>query len=161
MNKETTCFFTGHRIISNDIKEILRNRLKDNIIKLIEEYDVDTFISGGALGFDTIAAEVVIEIRKKYPNIKLKMYLPCYGQSKKWSHKSQYKYRLIVANADECIYTLKRSYTSGCMKFRNIQMIWDSRYCIAFYKKERSGTSYTVKNAQKSSVKVINIADEI
>ncbi len=159
MNKETTCFFTGHRIIPKSIKEILRDKLKENIIKLIEEYDVDTFISGGALGFDTIAAETVIDIRNEYPNIKLKMYLPCYGQSKRWNYENQYKYRLIVANADEVIYIVKRNYTNDCMKLRNIKMIWDSKYCIAFYKNDRSGTSYTVKNAQLHNVKIINIAD--
>ena len=46
---------------------------------MITEYGVNTFIDGGALGFDTIAAETVIEMREKYQNIKLVMYLPCYG----------------------------------------------------------------------------------
>ncbi len=37
---------------------------------MIAEYGVNTFIDGGALGFDTIAAETVIEMREKYQKYK-------------------------------------------------------------------------------------------
>lgn len=76
MDKSKTCFFTGHRKIAQSKIEIVKAQLAENIEKMITEYDVNTFIDGGALGFDTIAAETVIEMREKYQNIKLVMYLP-------------------------------------------------------------------------------------
>ena len=76
MDKSKTCFFTGHRKIAQSKIEIVKAQLAENIEKMIAEYGVNTFIDGGALGFDTIAAETVIEMREKYQNIKLVMYIP-------------------------------------------------------------------------------------
>ena len=64
MDKSKTCFFTGHRKIAQSKIEIVKAQLAENIEKMITEYGVNTFIDGGALGFDTIAAETVIEMRE-------------------------------------------------------------------------------------------------
>ena len=88
MDKSKTCFFTGHRKIAQSKIEIVKAQLAENIEKMITEYGVNTFIDGGALGFDTIAAETVIEMREKYQNIKLVMYLPCYGQRNNFQYNS-------------------------------------------------------------------------
>lgn len=64
LSRSKTCFFTGHRKIANDKKDIISLKIKENIERLINEYEVETFISGAALGFDTIAAECVIELKK-------------------------------------------------------------------------------------------------
>ena len=71
MEKLRTCFFTGHRKIADSILDEIKIKLTENIEKLIIDYDVNNFISGGALGFDTISAEIVCEMKKKYPHIKL------------------------------------------------------------------------------------------
>lgn len=99
MDKSKTCFFTGHRKIAQSKIEIVKAQLAENIEKMITEYGVNTFIDGGALGFDTIAAETVIEMREKYQNIKLVMYLPCYGQSKMWKESEQFRYRMVLSKA--------------------------------------------------------------
>lgn len=161
MDKIRTCFFTGHRRLSAERREEIKSSLLNNIEKLIVEHDVKNFISGGALGFDTLAAEAVREIRYKYPHIRLLLYLPCYGQEKKWSAKQQYRYNLMKAGADEILYVTEGEYTDKCMLLRNLRMIRDSHYCIAFCVMERSGTGLTIKNATEVGVKVINIADEI
>lgn len=161
MNKLRTCFFTGHRRLPaakfDDIKRIL----SENIERLIIEYDVRDFISGGALGFDTAAAEAVLEMKKKYPHIRLLLYLPCYGQSTKWGLVQQYKYRMMLSRADEIVYVTEEKYKDGCMQLRNMRMIKDSFFCIAFCILSRSGTGYTLKSAGEVGVKIVNIADEI
>ena len=111
MDKSKTCFFTGHRKIAQSKIEIVKAQLADNIEKMITEYGVNTFIDGGALGFDTIAAETVIEMREKYQNIKLVMYLPCYGQSKMWKESEQFRYRMVLSKADKIIYITESVYT--------------------------------------------------
>ena len=63
MEKMKTCFFTGHRRITDNKLEDIKRKLTENIENLIINYDVKNFISGGALGFDTIAAEAVYEIK--------------------------------------------------------------------------------------------------
>ena len=123
MDKSKTCFFTGHRKIAQSKIEIVKAQLAENIEKMIAEYGVNTFIDGGALGFDTIAAETVIEMREKYQNIKLVMYLPCYGQSKMWKESEQFRYRMVLSKADKIIYITESVYTDDCMKLRNLKMI--------------------------------------
>ena len=42
------------------------------------------FIAGGALGFDTIGAKCVLDLKEKYKNIRLTLALPCKNQCKGW-----------------------------------------------------------------------------
>lgn len=161
MSRSKTCFFTGHRKIANDKKEIISLKIKENIERLINEYEVDTFISGAALGFDTIAAECVIELKKRYPHIRLLLYLPCYGQSRRWSDAQQYRYRVMLSTADEYKYITHSEYTEECMYKRNMEMVKDSCFCIAFCILSASGAGLTLRNAELSGIDIINIADEI
>lgn len=161
MDKLRTCFFTGHRKIANRKIDIIKKKTAETIEKLIIEYDVKNFISGGALGYDTIAAETVIEMRKKYPHIKLFLYLPCYGQSANWTDSQKFRYRMMMAYADEAIYVTEDKYTENCMKLRNMKMIKDSFFCIAFCILSNSGTGLTIRNAEVAGANIFNIADEI
>lgn len=45
------------------------------------------FGAGGALGFDTIAAFAVLKLKKRYPNIRLILVLPCLDQTRGWSRE--------------------------------------------------------------------------
>lgn len=67
----------------------MAQRLENEIIRLIIEGNF-IFLAGGALGFDTIAAQIVIKLKKKYPHIQLVLILPCRSQSKYWSKKNIY-----------------------------------------------------------------------
>ncbi len=66
--------FTGHRkiVITPELKNKLTNFLKN----LIVQGTVD-FYTGGAIGWDTIAAQTVLRLREVYPQIKLHLVLPC------------------------------------------------------------------------------------
>lgn len=161
MEKIRTCFFTGHRKIANDKLEEIKEYLINNIENLIINYDVKNFISGGALGFDTIAAETVIELKEKYPHIKLIIYIPCYGQSGKWNKYQKYRYRNMLAKADRTIYITEKEYTNDCMRLRNMKMVRDSFFCIAFCMISNTGTGQTLRHAKSTGVEIVNIADEI
>lgn len=57
--------------------------MKEKLKQLIKESISNGylyFISGLALGFDIFAAEMVLEIKKEYPKIKLIAVLPCKDQ---------------------------------------------------------------------------------
>ena len=56
--KEQTCCFTGHRKIPPMQSVEIAERLKTELIKLIDQGYL-FFGAGGALGFDTIAAKAV------------------------------------------------------------------------------------------------------
>ena len=153
MSKETTCCFTGHRVLGNDFS---RKKLVFYIEKLIE-LGVDTFIAGGALGFDTVAEEEIISAKKNHPQIKLFIYAPCKNQSERWNVFQKMKYKRLLASADlvdmpEC------SYFDGCMKERNYRMVDSSSFCIAYFNKEkfRSGTAQTLRYAEIKGLKLFN-----
>lgn len=62
MNK--ICCFTGYRNLANEDLANITKQVKNAIYELYKN-GVDTFITGGALGFDTLAAQYVIAYCKK------------------------------------------------------------------------------------------------
>lgn len=159
--KSKTCFFTGHRKLPSNrlerIKRILELKIKD----LIEYRGVDCFIAGGALGFDMIAAQTVLDLKREYPQIKLYLYLPCYNQSLRWSAENQYKWHMMMSKVDGYIYVTEGGYTGDCMKKRNRRMAEDSEYCIAYCVMSASGTGSTLAYAEALNRSIYNIADDI
>lgn len=60
--KSKTCCFTGHRKIPPENFEEISRRLETVIIRLIENGCI-YFGAGGALGFDTLAAQAVLKLK--------------------------------------------------------------------------------------------------
>lgn len=154
---ESRCCFTGHRAIPSDKSKELAQRIKDGIEYLYANMGVTTFFSGGALGFDTLAAEAVIEKRKRHPNLRLVIVVPCRDQAARWSAADKARYERINRNADEVIYLAER-YFNGCMHQRNRYMIDHSAYCICYLTKQTGGTTYTVQYARECGLRIFNLA---
>ena len=53
-------------------------------IKYMIAQGVDTFICGGAIGFDTLCAQEVLNAKALHPHIKRHIYAPCNNQSDSW-----------------------------------------------------------------------------
>ena len=157
-NTKNACSFTGHRTVPVAERDLISMKLNDTLVTLIEEKGVDTFIAGGALGFDTMAALAVLKLKNIYPHIKLRLAIPCENQTKGWSENAISLYNDIMKKADEVIYTGK-VYTSGCMHVRNRYMVDASDRCVAYMTRESGGTAYTVKYALEKGKTVINIAE--
>ena len=83
LNMRTVCF-TGHRKIPPKRMTSLARRLRTEIIELIDKGYL-YFGTGGALGFDTLAAQTVLDLKSDYPQIKLILVLPCLSQADSWS----------------------------------------------------------------------------
>lgn len=79
--RNQVCCFTGHRHIPEEYYETLKQQLRQEIENLILK-GVCYFGAGGALGFDTLAALTVLELKQQYPLIKLILVLPCPKQAK-------------------------------------------------------------------------------
>lgn len=156
--KELTCCFTGHRSIPTEDYDAIKKRTEEAVERLIER-GVVFFGAGGALGFDTLAAEVVLEKKKSHPNVKLILVLPCYDQDRLWSYEDKKVYANIKAQADKIVYTSEK-YTRGCMHKRNRHLVDGSAYCICYLVKEEGGTFYTVNYAKDANLKIINVAKE-
>ena len=155
--KERTCCFTGHRKIPTPDMPRLKLALEKAIIKKIEE-GVLYFGAGGALGFDTLAAQTVIDLRGTYPDIKLILVLPCPDQDKFWSEQERAIYADIKEKADKITY-VEPSYTRYCMHKRNRHLVDNSAHCICYLREPVGGTAYTVSYATKKGLDIINLAN--
>ena len=151
------CCFTGHRQIPQDLAPKLKQRVKDGIEYLYANMGVTTYYAGGALGFDALAAEAVIEQRKKYPSISLVLVIPCRNQAVRWSAGDKAKYEQLKGDANEVI-CLAEHYFSGCMHQRNRYMVDHSRACICYLTERTGGTAYTVKYARERGLRIFNLA---
>lgn len=156
MHREQTCCFTGHRKISARDEGYINKKLETEIEKLIST-GVRYFGVGGALGFDTIAALKILEMRKIYPHIKLILVFPCKNQTERWKTEDIEIYNQIKEQCDKYVY-VSENYDSSCMFKRNRHLVDNSKYCIAYCNKTSGGTYYTLNYAKQKGLTVINIS---
>ncbi|MBE6586985.1 MAG: DUF1273 domain-containing protein [Ruminococcaceae bacterium] len=159
MDKEKTAFFTGHRAIPESSVRPMLSELYSTVCRLILE-GYDSFICGGAVGFDTYSAECVLSFRERFPDIRLTLALPCRDQTMKWnSLKDLNKYKSILGRADSVVY-VRDFYCDGCMLERNRWMADHSSLCIAYLTKSKGGSAYTYNYSKKIGIRIINIAEK-
>lgn len=154
--RDMTCCFTGHRKLPPGEKKLIAMRLEKAITRLIDQ-GVIFYGAGGALGFDTLAAQTVLYLRQYYPQIKLILVLPCLNQTRGWSEADITIYEDIKQQADKVVYT-SRTYFKGCMHRRNRHLVDNSSVCLCYLTESKGGTYQTVTYAQKCGRQIINLA---
>ena len=153
---KTACAFTGHRPKSFPwgydesapgcvlLKEVLAAQ-----ISALAEQGVTDFLSGMAQGVDLWCAQIVLDLKKKNPALKLHAILPCEGQESKWTVSAQELYHSVLAQANEVIY-VGQEYSQDCMLNRNRYLVDHSAILLAVYNGTwRSGTGATVRYARQ------------
>lgn len=155
--KELSCCFSGHRSISYELGDQLSQRIRDGIQYLYDNMSITTYYAGGALGFDSLAAEAVIEQKKKQPDIRLVIVIPCRSQAERWNAADKARYEKINNSADEII-CLSEHYYRGCMHQRNRYMVDHSCACICYLTEPTGGTAYTVQYARERGLRIFNLA---
>lgn len=155
-NGKKICCFTGHRKIDGESLQTLSILLDKALSSLIAN-GVTVFRAGGAMGFDTLAALKVIELREQNPSVRLELFIPCREQADKWDKRSKEYYSYILQKADSTVY-VRDNYVKGCMLERNRKMVEGSDFCIGFCMSDKGGSAYTLNYAKKNNVRVINLA---
>ena len=153
------CSFSGHRAIPPGAEPRLRLLLRRRIAALASE-GCTAFLCGGAVGFDTLAAEEVLAERILRPEVTLSLALPCPDQDKSWPAAARRRFRRIVAEADETI-LVSPEYHRYCMVQRNRFMVDHSSRLICYLTGETGGTAFTVRYALKAGIPVENLAMEL
>lgn len=151
MDRDITCFFTGHRDIPEHRYSEIYRQTTEYIQKLYRE-GIKNFVCGGAIGFDTLAARAVLEQRELL-DIKLHLVLPCANQTDYFSPSQKAEYDFILQNCDSSE-TLFEHYVRGCMHARNRRMVEMSVACIAYCTKQTGGAAYTVKQAISNNLPI-------
>lgn len=161
MNKKNiTCCFTGHRQIPSTDYPIIKEQLEDTITMLINNYGVKYFGVGGALGFDTLVAKTILNIKKYSPDIKMILVLPCKNQTDRWNEYDKIVYENIKKQADKIVY-IEEQYTDDCMLKRNRHLVNNSEFCVCYMTRNYGGTAYTYSYAKRRGLKIYNLADMI
>jgi uncharacterized phage-like protein YoqJ len=116
-----------------------------------------TFQTGMAMGIDIWAAEIVLKLKLKFPELRLICYLPCETQAYKWPNHWREKYFDALAGADDVI-CLQARYTAGCMQRRNRVMIDRSSRLIAVHDGASSSVmGHTIRYAKTQGLDIVII----
>lgn len=158
-----TACFTGHRPDklggyddNNDTARKVKAALASRIKTLVEQGCIE-FISGGALGVDTWAAEIVLEFKKAQPQIKLTVAKPFPSQDRMWPQVSKDRFKVFCDAADQVVDVCPDPYDPAKMMERNRWMVDRADYVIAVWDGSTGGTGNCVKYARKKDKQIILI----
>lgn len=161
---KTACAFTGHRPHKfpwkgneADLRCVaLKAVLAEQVEKLVAA-GVTDFYSGMADGSDVWLSQIVLDLRKENPALKLHCCLPCEGQADKWSSSAQERYHSILGQANSVIY-VSHKYYDDCMIARNHRLVEAAgRLLAVFNGVKRSGTGATLNYARKLGREILII----
>lgn len=152
--KNFTCCFTGHRQLAQRHIERLPAALEAGIRDLIARgYFV--FAAGGAVGFDTLAAETVLSLKAEFSQLRLIIVAPCATQADGWGAADKRRYERLLQAADDYI-CLEAAYTPGCMQKRNRRLVEMSSACLSYCTRTHTGSSQTVSYAKAQGLEIID-----
>lgn len=162
MTREKTASFSGYRSEklpdegmsgSNSIgalQTILRIAVEDLVLGGFTH-----FMVGMADGFDTMAAEAVLDVKQKHPLIHLIAILP-FDDGRNHSDT----YTSILSQCSDTVVVSQKAH-KGTYLTRNEYLVDNSSFLICYYDGRYGGTEYTVEYAQKNRVPVRNLWAEI
>lgn len=157
--KEQTCCFTGHRAIPTDKMQEIIGKTEAKVRERISE-GYQCFVVGGAVGYDTLAAELLFRLRDvEHMGIRVTLAYPFDGYTAPWSEEQKATYTRLLPLYDERI-CVAAAASRGAYLARDRYMVDVSSMCIAYCTRQTGGTAYTVRYATKKGVPVINVAED-
>lgn len=155
--EKTTCCFTGHREIPDEVKEKLEVKLGDIVSELITR-GVKNFRCGGNLGFDTLAAFSIVRLKAvAFPFIKLTMVLSADNQAAYWTVEENAVYQKLLDQADEVVYIPERG-NKDYLSERSYKLVDGSQVCVCYVTNDSGGAAFTVEYAREKGLEIINVA---
>lgn len=131
---------TGHRKMEHDpkvVKEIIREKL--------HQYEADVVVTGMALGFDLLVAEVCLE-----EDIPFVAAIPCRGQTKTWPSREKTRYIKTLEKAWKYKIVSPGPFQIWKLFERNKWIVNRSTIMLSYWNGEdKGGTAATVRFAKK------------
>ena len=153
-----SCAITGHRPnyfkFGYDEEHPDCIKLKLAILRQIELFyhsGFTRFLTGGALGVDMWAAEIVIELMGLHKDMEFYCVIPYEEQAARWSPPQRERYYTILSRSTRNI-LIGAQYTGYCYSKRNRYLVDNSDILMAVYdaaETKKSGTRSTVEYAHK------------
>ena len=160
--RKKRCCFTGHRPEKMGVSpQVVKDRLERAVDEAIRD-GYRTFISGMCRGTDIWAAQIVLDRKRKLPDLRLILAIPYPNCESGWGTEWQSQYRKLLSQADLVRY-IQPSFSRSCFQKRNMWMVSHASRVIAVYNGSAGGTRNTIEFARKKNVDVrsiLNIVDE-
>ena len=158
MREKTACF-TGHRQLPPLVGKALQHKASKVIMDLYSR-GIVYYGCGGALGFDTLMAQVCFRLRDSgvCPKLRVILVAPFEGQESRWTYLQQSTYRDMLLKYDKVVYVSKLANREAFLA-RNRRLVDASSICIAYCVETHGGTAYTVDYARRKALEIINLAD--
>lgn len=158
----TVCF-TGHRPDkiggyneNNSTADGVKRALLEQITKFANDGFTE-FISGGALGVDTWAAEAVLEVKKSHPQVKLTIARPFPSQDSKWFQESKDRFKAFCDASDRVVDVSPDPYSPQKMMLRNEWMVDNADVVLAIWDGSPGGTGNCVRYAKRRKKRIVII----
>ena len=156
--EEQTCCLTGHRIIPPGEESKIMVRARNLLLRLIREKNVRYFGVGGAVGFDMLITEYLLNLKAhKEHQLKIISVLPWPGwrETEDWTDLLRMREDRILTRCDKVVY-VRPEYEKNVFLLRDRKLVEGSTYCVSYCNRPRTGTAYTVRYALDHGVKVFN-----
>ena len=139
-----SCCFFGHRDAPESIKPIL----KDNIKRLIIEYNVTDFYVGNNGRFDSIVTSILKEVVNEYPDISYSIVLAYLPNKRGPEQEKNTLYPFGIESVPK----------RYCISWRNKWLIEHSQFVICYVTHITGGASRFMEMALKKGRTVINLS---
>ena len=141
-----SCTFFGHRECPDSVKV----KLREVLIALITNHDVNMFFVGNQGQFDAIVRSVLRELKKEYPQIDYAVVL-AYMPGKRTEY-DDYSNTILP----EGIESVHPRYA---ISWRNNWMLQQSDYVVTYITHSWGGAAQYADKARRQKKTVINISD--
>lgn len=143
-------FYIGGKEDPSTVAKI-KSMLYLAVLEAVRDKGYRRFISGMARGVDLWACEVVLKLKKAYPDIELICALPYRDHGKNFRGQDRYLFNISLESCRKAI-AVSENYDRDCMRKRNYFMVDHSSLLIAVYSESKSGTGQTIRYAQKRGI---------
>lgn len=126
-------------------------RVQHEMRRLIAQYPGAVWRTGGAVGTDQIAADVVLAAGQL---LELVLPFPPHIQAARWSDEQRKRLHVQIVAAHDG-YVLSNTYDPAVYHKRNLELVHDADLLVAFWDGRPSGTAATVRAAHQACVPVL------
>lgn len=161
-DRAATCCFSGYRVEkmpfpANDSRMEALTAALDRAIQDAAALGYTGFFTGMSTGFDLWAAEAVLRARNTLP-VQLFCAIPFDRQADRYPAEWKRRFNHCLLAADR-VFALSRDYYTGCYAARNRFMVDASSLLICYFDGKPGGTAQTVRMAEQSGLRIVNLAD--
>lgn len=147
-DRDKVVAFTGHRpdrIGGYDENNPKARDVKARLRKAVDyciAHGKKVFVVGGAIGVDMWAGELIAELKKADPSIRLVIAEPFAGHDAKWKDEHKVRYAALKSVADKVVVVHSGGYDAWKMNKRNEYMIDRASTLVAVFDGDKYGGTY-------------------